>query len=273
MPKFRTNSFVDEDIDGDGTDEDGTDESDGGGGGVTAAVAREPDFESDFLTAGAGLITDEKGGPAEAGSIVTLALFKQRFARFLLEIARMRLASARLRRWNTYFLSMSEFSVILLFFPLTLFRNSLNTLDTWSSRYFLSCIESTRQVMVTECVMLIFQQSRLYFQQSVLRLALPRFFPILQLVVRASEDMNDKISTACAEFAGGFVPVGTEVVVTVGKREENENAVTIRTRASEAPSSPSEAVVAIAEACEVRAGDVRAHVFVLVGGADGDKAM
>lgn len=75
--------------------------------------------------------------------------------------------------------------------------------------------------------------------------------------------------TACASFAGGFVPIDTEVVVTVNNGEQN--IAMLKTSAQAAPASPRDAVVAIAEAYNIAVDDVRATVYVVVGGADGNK--
>ncbi|CAM9090218.1 unnamed protein product [Ectocarpus sp. 12 AP-2014] len=80
-----------------------------------------------------------------------------------------------------------------------------------------------------------------------------------------------EIDSACASFAGGFVNEGTEVVVVVREGEDANDVSTTVTTAQAAPASPSEAVVAIAQACGVALRDVRATVYVLVGGVDGDK--
>lgn len=80
-----------------------------------------------------------------------------------------------------------------------------------------------------------------------------------------------EIESACASFAGGFVNEGTDVVVVVREGEEEKDVSTIASTAQAAPTSPSDAVVAIADACGVAAKDVRATVYVLVGGVDGNK--
>lgn len=80
-----------------------------------------------------------------------------------------------------------------------------------------------------------------------------------------------QVETACASFAGGFVNAGTDVVVAVRERDEAKNVCTITTTAQAAPTSPSEAVLAIADACGIPVKDVRATVYVLVGGVDGNK--
>ena len=88
-----------------------------------------------------------------------------------------------------------------------------------------------------------------------------------------TDDRNNSMNSAesaCARFAGGFVPVDTEVIVVIA-RSSNNDSVTVTTRAENAPSSPKEAVVGIADAYGIDVDDVRATVYVLVGGADGDK--
>ena len=75
---------------------------------------------------------------------------------------------------------------------------------------------------------------------------------------------------ACASFAGGFVPIGTDVVVVVTASDNNQLA-SITTTAEAAPGSPREAVRAIAEAYGAEMKDVRATVYVVVGGADGNE--
>lgn len=81
----------------------------------------------------------------------------------------------------------------------------------------------------------------------------------------------DPTESACSRFAGGFVPADTEVVVVVVSRAENNEVATVTTRAGSAPASPKEAVIGIADAYGLVVDDVRATVYVLVGGADGDK--
>ncbi|CAM9100684.1 unnamed protein product [Ectocarpus sp. 12 AP-2014] len=75
---------------------------------------------------------------------------------------------------------------------------------------------------------------------------------------------------ACSSFAGGFVPIGTDVVVVVTDVDGKDIAV-VKTTAQAAPSSPQEAIFAVAEAYGKAMADVRATVFVVVGGADGNK--
>ncbi len=74
---------------------------------------------------------------------------------------------------------------------------------------------------------------------------------------------------SCASFAGGFVPAETGVIVTVSNIDGEEIAM-VKTTAKEAPSSPREAVTAIAEAYSVAPQSVRVTVYVEVGGASGD---
>lgn len=73
---------------------------------------------------------------------------------------------------------------------------------------------------------------------------------------------------ACSAFAGGFVPIGTEVVVVVTDIEDN-NVAMVKTTAQAAPSSPREAISSVAEAYGKSTEDIRSTVFVVVGGADG----
>lgn len=80
----------------------------------------------------------------------------------------------------------------------------------------------------------------------------------------------DPTTSACSRFAGGFVPADTEVMVVVSRADNNEVA-TVTTRAGSAPASPKEAVIGIADAYGLVVDDVRATVYVLVGGAEGDK--
>lgn len=80
----------------------------------------------------------------------------------------------------------------------------------------------------------------------------------------------DSTESACAKFAGGFVPVDTEVIVVVTRNEDMAIAM-VTTRAESAPSSPKDAVLGIAEAYGIAVDDVRATVYVMVGGADGNK--
>ncbi len=80
----------------------------------------------------------------------------------------------------------------------------------------------------------------------------------------------DRTESACSRFAGGFVPADTEVIVVVS-RAENKEVAMVTTRAGSAPSSPKEAVLGIADAYGIAIDDVRATVYVMVGGADGDK--
>lgn len=75
--------------------------------------------------------------------------------------------------------------------------------------------------------------------------------------------------TACASFAGGFVPIDTEVVVTVHNGEEQ--IAMLKTFTQAAPTSPRDAVAGIAEAYDIAIDDVRATVYVVVGGADGKR--
>lgn len=84
-------------------------------------------------------------------------------------------------------------------------------------------------------------------------------------------ETTDQIESACASFAGGFVNQGTDIVVVVREGEEAKDLITVTTTAQAAPTSPSEAVVAIAEACGVAVKDLRATVYVLVGGVDGNQ--
>lgn len=81
----------------------------------------------------------------------------------------------------------------------------------------------------------------------------------------------DPTGSACAKFAGGFVPVDTEVIVVVVTRNEDTAIAMVTTRAESAPSSPKDAVLGIAEAYGIAVDDVRATVYVMVGGADGNK--
>lgn len=78
----------------------------------------------------------------------------------------------------------------------------------------------------------------------------------------------DQRDSACAAFAGGFVPIGTEVVIIVTDIDDNDIAM-VKTTAQAAPSSPREAISAVAEAYAKSTEDVRVTVFVVVGGADG----
>ena len=78
----------------------------------------------------------------------------------------------------------------------------------------------------------------------------------------------DQTDRACSAFAGGFVPIGTDVVVVVTDVDDN-NVAMVKTTAQAAPSSPREAISAVAKAYAKSTEDVRASVFVVVGGADG----
>lgn len=81
---------------------------------------------------------------------------------------------------------------------------------------------------------------------------------------------TDEAETACARFAGGFVPIETEVIVVVTGAEDEEVCV-VRTTAQAAPGSPREAVSAVAAAYGRQMTDTSATVYVVVGGADGNK--
>lgn len=78
----------------------------------------------------------------------------------------------------------------------------------------------------------------------------------------------DQQLISCASFAGGFVPIDTEVVVIVTDIDDKEIAM-VKTKAQAAPSSPREAIYQVAEAYDKDMGDIRATVFVVIGGADG----
>jgi voltage-gated potassium channel Kch len=80
----------------------------------------------------------------------------------------------------------------------------------------------------------------------------------------------DQQLSSCASFAGGFVPVNTEAVVIVTDSADTDIA-TVKTKAQHAPESPREAISALAEAYGLAVEDVRASVYVVVGGADGKK--
>lgn len=80
----------------------------------------------------------------------------------------------------------------------------------------------------------------------------------------------DQQESCCACFAGGFVPIGTQVIVIVTDQGDNDIACT-KTMAKDAPSSPREAISALAEAYGLVTEDVRASVYVVVGGADGNR--
>ena len=75
---------------------------------------------------------------------------------------------------------------------------------------------------------------------------------------------------SCASFAGGFVPVGTQVVVTINDKEDNDIAI-LKTDAKEAPTSPREAIANVANAYGLDTHDIRVTVYAIVGGADGSK--
>lgn len=79
----------------------------------------------------------------------------------------------------------------------------------------------------------------------------------------------DQQLSSCASFAGGFVPVDAEVVVIVTDSADTDIA-TVRIKARDAPESPREAISALAEAYGLAAEDVRASVYVVAGGADGN---
>lgn len=80
----------------------------------------------------------------------------------------------------------------------------------------------------------------------------------------------DEQAKSCASFAGGFVAIGTQVIVIITDTEDNEIAM-MKTEAKDAPASPREAISALAEAYGLATQDVRASVYVVVGGADGNK--
>lgn len=75
---------------------------------------------------------------------------------------------------------------------------------------------------------------------------------------------------SCASFAGGFVPVGTQVVVVINDREDNDIAM-LKTEAKDAPNSPHEAICTIADAYGLDTHDIRVSIYAVVGGADGSK--
>lgn len=87
--------------------------------------------------------------------------------------------------------------------------------------------------------------------------------------VKKKQPTSMEEETACASFAGGFVPIDTEVVVTVNNGEQN--IAMLKTSAQAAPMSPRDAVAAIAQAYNIAVDGVRATVYVAVGGADGNK--
>lgn len=80
----------------------------------------------------------------------------------------------------------------------------------------------------------------------------------------------DQKNSACSSFAGGFVPIDTEVVVIVTDSGDNDIAM-VKIKARNAPESPREAISALAEAYGLATQDIRASVYVVVGGADGNK--
>ena len=80
----------------------------------------------------------------------------------------------------------------------------------------------------------------------------------------------DQQAVSCASFAGGFVPIDTEVVVIVTDSADTDIAM-VKIKACDAPESPIEAISALAEAYGLATQDVRASVYVVVGGADGNK--
>lgn len=82
----------------------------------------------------------------------------------------------------------------------------------------------------------------------------------------------DQRESACSAFAGGFVPIGTEVVIVVTDVDDN-NVAMVKTTAQAAPSSPREAISSVAEAYAKATEDVRVTVFVVIGGADGKQLL
>lgn len=79
--------------------------------------------------------------------------------------------------------------------------------------------------------------------------------------------ITNEIERACGKFAGGFVPDGTEVIVVVS--DGDEDLAKVKIRAQTAPTSPRDAVLAIAESCGIGMDDVNAVVYVICGGANG----
>ncbi|CAM9211405.1 unnamed protein product [Pylaiella littoralis] len=76
--------------------------------------------------------------------------------------------------------------------------------------------------------------------------------------------ITDEIERACASFAGGFLPEGTDAIVVVSDREDE--AAKIRVSARAAPATAREAVVAISESCGIDMDRISAAVYVLCGG-------
>lgn len=76
-----------------------------------------------------------------------------------------------------------------------------------------------------------------------------------------------EIELACACFAGGFVPEGTDVIVVVS--DCDEEAAKVKVSAKAAPESPRDAVLAISGSCGIDMDRTSAIVYVICGGADG----